>query len=202
MWETPPTLQNHSPRSSAADRVIGGGEQHFRVRRLNEQQLCRIATKFCDARRIDMAGAIRGIGGAQPDERATAGGAQREQRGESGCARAAEYIGGEKFMDTPGRQAAAKRGIEIRMTARQPISGLAARCATIGSQPGDALAQPGERGRRLAHHLFLICSISARAGTYVKMSRAQGQAGSGGGGPRAAVAAQGAKEGNTGLNEQ
>ena len=58
-------------------------------------------------------------------------------------------------------QLLAERGIELGVAARQPPLGRAAFRAATGGDPGDALAQPGERVRRLAHHLFLICSISA-----------------------------------------
>lgn len=114
-----------------------------------------------------MAGAIGGVGGAQPDQRCLAGGAQRKQRGKGRRAGAVEGIGSEKFMRLASHQSPADRGIESGMTARQPSFGRTAGGTTIGGQPGDLLSQSGERGGRLAH-MFLICSISARAGWIVK----------------------------------
>ena len=64
-----------------------------------------------------------------------------------------ERVGREKFMRLADRQPAADRRIEIRMAARQPAAiAPAGRGAAIG-EPGDALAQRGERGRRLAHNV-------------------------------------------------
>src|SRR3546814_7806647 len=72
-------------------------------------------------------------------------------------------------MGAPGRQPAADRRVEARVSARQPALGRTAFETTTGGYPGDAFPQPGERGGRLAHHLFLICSISAR----VRASRSE-----------------------------
>src|SRR3546814_4277661 len=63
--------------------------------------------------------------------------------------------------------AAVGRG-EGRVSARQPALGRATFETATGGYSGDAFPQPGERVRRLAHYLFLICSISARAGMFVK----------------------------------
>src|SRR3546814_13466833 len=79
----------------------------------------------------------------------------------------------EKFMGAPGRQPAADRRVEARVSARQPALGRTAFETTTGGYPGDAFPQPGERGGRLAHHLFLICSISARVRASVKASTSE-----------------------------
>src|SRR3546814_4425601 len=63
--------------------------------------------------------------------------------------------------------AAVGRG-EGRVSARQPALCRATFEPATGGYSGDAFPQPGERVRRLAHYLFLICSISARAGMFVK----------------------------------
>src|SRR3546814_4920048 len=117
-----------------------------------------------------MAAARAGVGGAQPEQRRLARCAQRDERGKGGGAGRVERVGGEKFMGAPGRQPAADRRVEARVSARQPALGRTAFETTTGGYPGDAFPQPGERGGRLAHHLFLICSISARVRASVKAS--------------------------------
>lgn len=101
----------------------------------------------------------RAVRRAQPQDRRFAGPAQGEQRGEGGGTGRIERVGGEDFMRSPHRQPAAERGIESRMPARQPRAVAGRRAG--GGDPGDAAAQPGERGGRIAHDMFSICSISA-----------------------------------------
>ena len=148
---SPPALDDHRRRPGAANCVIGAGEQQFGIGRLDQQQPVGIAAELRDAGGIELPAASARIGGAQPHQRRALRRTQREQRGKGGGTRRIERVGGEKFMQTPRRKPTVKRGVEPRMTARQPPRACPTRLGLAGD-PGETPAQAGDRRVRLVGH--------------------------------------------------
>lgn len=149
-------FDDHRRRSRAADSVVCGRKQSLRIPRLDQKKPAGIAAQLGKSRRVEMAAAARGIGGAQPQKRRLALAPQGEQRGKGRRGRGIERIGSKEFMDAPRRDPAAERGIETAMPGRQPAVATAVLQPAGSGDPGDAAAQPGERKGRLAHYVHYM----------------------------------------------
>ena len=150
-------FDDQHPQTRAARRIRRDPEQGFDVGRLSQHQRIRIAAQLDESRRMDQAGTPLGLVCAEPEDwRAAANGAKRQHGGKARSARPVIGFGREQFMHPPARKAAAERCVECEVSGRDPI--------VAGQQPypgnrGQISPEHGKMINRLAHHLFLICSV-------------------------------------------